>query len=616
MRWQYFVGFLMVLLCSTPVPVFNYKILNPAVGVKPAQVVSGSAPRVYGTDLSETIYSSVETTEYRNFVRAISQIGTRFIMNSAEIDSVGNRNAREYIKQKLVELSKGRIEVEEIGSYKNVVGKLPGYLPGDNPAFAVSAHYDSPEASPGANCDGSGIAAVLELARVMAQYEWPLDIYFIAFNGLFGYRFMQGSPEVAIEFNNRGIELLMLYNVDTLLVQDTSAPLDERILMGYEIGGQPEYHIGQYWAELARMMSCNIGDDLVVPSSSVDFVAWEISDHYTFSSRGFKSMCAFETGYGDDESFHNNDDTWDHYQFDYNLGRETTAVIGASMAHIMGRAFGEKTTSKYDLVLYYLTSERYYIPISTPTTLNFTARWFGGSSSFFLLDPSHNLVSSRVFNHSSAWEPTNVFNPTLSTKGLYTLIVSKDHSNPVGYEIQLEYDTDIDGNEVKDSQEFWIDENLFESDQDGDNLSDALEIIFGTDLLNADTDGDTMPDKFEVDNGLDALNPSDANEDADGDNLSNAQEYSRGLNLFSIDSDSDSMDDLWEVENGLNPLVDDSMLDADGDGKTNLQEYLNGTNPQNPEAMEIPIAWISTPLLSIALIGALLYVLRMRNLEG
>ncbi len=611
-----FLGFLIILLCATPVPILNDETLNSTIGAIPAQVVSESTPRVYGTDLSEIIYSSVKTTDYRNFVREISEIGTRFIMNAAEINLEGNRNAREYIEESLVTLSKGRIEVEEVGNYKNIVGKLPGYLPGDNPAFAVSAHYDSPDFSDGANCDGSGIAAVLELAKVMSQYEWPLDIYFIAFNGLFGYRFMQGSPEVAIEFNNRGIELLMLYNVDTILVQDTSAPSDERIQMGYEMGGQSGYHLGQYWAELARMMSNNIGDDLIVPIPSIEFVAWQLSDHYAFYNRGFHSMCAFESGYLSDMSYHNGNDKWDYYQFNYNLGRETTAVIGASMAHIMGRTYGERTILNYNFTLSIPTTRTFYIPISTPTTLNFTARWFGGSSSFFLLNPSGGLVSSGIFNHSSAWEPTNVFSPSLTTKGLYTLVVFKDHVLPVGYELKLSFNADIDGNDVGDSHEFWIDAGLFESDQDGDELSDAQEIFLGTDLMSADSDGDTMPDKFEVDNGLDPLNPADANEDADGDHLSNAQEYSRGLNLFSTDSDSDAMDDYWEVANGLDPLVDDSMLDADGDGITNLQEYINHTNPQVPEAMEIPVTWISVPLLSIALIGALLYVQRTRNLGG
>ena len=613
MRRKWFLGLLVLLLCVAPVPVMDIEATNPVLGDQPAVVSSVSEQRVYGIDLSQVIYDSIDYTRYRNLVREFSENGTRFIMDSSEVNLGGNRNAREYLKQKLNEFSNGRVEVEEIGTFMNIVGKLPGYLPGNNPALAVSAHYDSPEASSGANCDGSGIAALLELTRVMSEYEWPLDIYFIAFNAHFGYRPLEGAPEVASEFVDRGIEILMLYNVDTILVQDIGAPEDERIEMGYEIGG---YHIGQYWAELARMMSNNIGHDLIVPVPSLEFALWEASEHYPMFTQGFNSICAFESGYAGDMSFHNGDDTYDYYQFDYNLGRETTAVIGASMAHIMGRTYGERTTLSYDFTLTYQNVRRFYIPISRATTLNFSARWFGGSSSFYLFDPSITLIASGAYNHSSAWEFTDVFSPSVTTKGLYTLIVFKNHAYPTGYELRLSYDTDIDGNGIQDRREFWIDDDLFESDQDADDLSDAEEIFLGTDLNNGDSDGDTMPDNFEVINGLDPLDPSDANEDADGDHLSNAQEYSAGLDLHSADTDSDSMDDLWEVENGLNPLIDDSMLDPDADGKTNLEEYMEGTNPQIPSAMEIPTIWISAPLLIIAATGALLYIQRTRNLDG
>jgi len=529
-------------------------------------------------------------------------------MDASEARLTNNRNAREYIKQKLTELSKSRIEVEEIGSYMNVVGKLPGYLPGNNPALAISAHYDSPESSPGANCDGSGIAAMLELARVMSQYEWPLDIYFLAFNGLFGFRFMQGSPQVAIEFQDRGVEFLMVYNVDTILVQDNELPTDERLQMGYGTIGQSDYHNGQYWAELARMMSNNIGQDRIVPVSSLYFDAWYSSDHYAFFNRGFNAVCAFESGRAVDPSFHRANDTWDNYYFDYNLGYETTAAIGACMAHIMGRTYGEQTKLSYDFTLGLRTSKKFYIPVTTPTTMNFTIRWFGGASSFYLYNPTGGLIASGIFNHSSAWKPSNIFNPTVSTKGLYTLIVEKGDESPIGYELRISYETDIDGNGIADSQEYWIDQALFLSDQDNDGLSDAEEIFYGTDMLSADSDGDTMPDKFEITVGLNPNDPADGNEDADGDHLTNAQEYSRGLDLFSIDSDSDMMDDLWELENGLDPLFDDSMLDQDGDGKTNLEEYLNGTNPQVPESMEVPIVYIATPILFIAAISVFVYI--------
>lgn len=613
MRKRWFVLFFILWFCTSSVAVGG---MEPVNSTKEASLVSQSSPeiqRVYGIDLSEEIYSNVKFSEYRKFVKEVSQNGSRYVMDVGEIIMDNNRMAREYIKQKLVELSKGRIEIEEIGSYKNIVGRLPGYLPGKNPAFAISAHYDSPENSPGANCDGSGIAAVLELVRVMSQYEWPLDIYFIAFNGLFGFRFMQGSSQAAIEFENREMEFVMVYNVDTILVQDYELPADERILMGYGTVGQADYHKGQYWAELARMMSSNIGDDKILSVPSFEFPIWTGSDHYALFNRGFNAICAFESGRFVDTSFHSGSDIWDNSDFDYNLGVETTAVIGASIAHIMGRTYGKQTDLRYDFILGFPTSRRFYIPVTTPTTINFTIRWFGGASSFYLLNPSGGLIASMVYDHSSAWSATNVFNPSVSIKGLYTLVVEKDHAFPVGYELQISYDTDIDGNNVLDSQEYWIDHALFLSDQDNDNLSDAEEIMYGTDMLSPDSDGDTMPDKYEITLGFDPNNPADGNEDADGDHLTNAQEFSRGLNPFSIDSDSDMMDDLWEVENGLDPLVDDSMLDLDGDGKTNLQEYLDGTNPQVPEAMELPLEYIAAPVLLVASIGAFVYIHRRKE---
>ena len=40
----------------------------------------------------------------------------------------------------------------------------------------ISAHYDSAEDSVGANDNGSGVAAVLELARILKDTEIPYNI--------------------------------------------------------------------------------------------------------------------------------------------------------------------------------------------------------------------------------------------------------------------------------------------------------------------------------------------------------------------------------------------------------------------------------------------------------
>ena len=55
----------------------------------------------------------------------------------------------------------------------------------------ISAHYDSAEDSVGANDNGSGVAAVLELARILKDTEIPYNIKFILFSG--EEKYMLGS---------------------------------------------------------------------------------------------------------------------------------------------------------------------------------------------------------------------------------------------------------------------------------------------------------------------------------------------------------------------------------------------------------------------------------------
>ena len=47
----------------------------------------------------------------------------------------------------------------------------------------ISAHYDSAEDSVGANDNGSGVATVLELARILKDTAIPYNIKFILFSG-------------------------------------------------------------------------------------------------------------------------------------------------------------------------------------------------------------------------------------------------------------------------------------------------------------------------------------------------------------------------------------------------------------------------------------------------
>ena len=74
---------------------------------------------------------------------------------------------------------------------KNVVATLKGTDPNDDRMILISAHFDSRAAldsdnisfAPGANDDASGVAAILELIRIMTTRKFPATIVFMALSG-------------------------------------------------------------------------------------------------------------------------------------------------------------------------------------------------------------------------------------------------------------------------------------------------------------------------------------------------------------------------------------------------------------------------------------------------
>lgn len=90
---------------------------------------------------------------------------------------------------------------------RNVIAVLKGTDPSDDRKILISAHLDSRAAldadntsfAPGANDDGSGIAAILEMIRIMSSRKFPATIVFMAVSGeehgLYGARHMAAKAK-------------------------------------------------------------------------------------------------------------------------------------------------------------------------------------------------------------------------------------------------------------------------------------------------------------------------------------------------------------------------------------------------------------------------------------
>jgi peptidase M28-like protein len=161
------------------------------------------------------LVDSISEDRIAEILKKLESFGTRNIYSSEDDPGQGIGAARRWLYDQFKSYSprlevrydtyrvkkKGRLTEDVV--IHNVVAILPGKL---NPerAFILSGHYDSlafkrpPEdqqqtdgeiryerepSEPGVTDDGSGTAAVLELARVMSQREFEKTIVFIAFAG-------------------------------------------------------------------------------------------------------------------------------------------------------------------------------------------------------------------------------------------------------------------------------------------------------------------------------------------------------------------------------------------------------------------------------------------------
>ena len=142
----------------------------------------------------------------------------------------------------------------------------------------ISAHYDSAEDSVGANDNGSGVAAVLELARILKDTEIPYNIKFILFSG--EEKYMLGSRwYVGKLTEDERKQIIGVINIDTIA---------EKSDLGYMamIEGNKRPDNAEYDDEgLKKLAELNKNSmsELFTPSDRFFLTMAINSDHYPFA---------------------------------------------------------------------------------------------------------------------------------------------------------------------------------------------------------------------------------------------------------------------------------------------------------------------------------------------
>lgn len=191
-----------------------------------------------------------------------------------------------------------------VSSYyvKNVVGLKRGILSSDT-CIVVGAHYDDYSndkyIAPGADDNGSGSAAVLELARLFSSYPTDYDIYFVLFTaeeyGLYGseyfvYNFIIPENKYVLGMLNYD---MIGYNPST----------DYKLMLYGMSHSNPLKNLFKQACDSFTNINAIVGG-----SSSG-------SDHYFFDIEGFKTTFAIE--YTFSPVYHSTRDSISYLNFDY-----------------------------------------------------------------------------------------------------------------------------------------------------------------------------------------------------------------------------------------------------------------------------------------------------------
>lgn len=210
----------------------------------------------------------------------------------------------------------------------NVIGTLPGIR---EEYVVVCGHFDSANNQcPGADDNGSGTSAVLEIARILSRYRFTYSIKFIAFGG--EEQGLLGSKEYVQR--HAGDSIRAVLNCDMILWDGDG----DNVLQLHAVNnanGQYSLDLARFIARVDTVYGTAINPSIINPGIRA-------SDHASFWDGKYSSVCIIEE-YGSDfcPYYHTANDAWTNYQSgnhqNYFLATTRfTAVSAAQLAGMLG----------------------------------------------------------------------------------------------------------------------------------------------------------------------------------------------------------------------------------------------------------------------------------------
>jgi len=204
-------------------------------------------------------------------------------------------------------------------STRNVVAEIQGETDPED-IVIICGHYDSTSgeaevSAPGADDNASGVAAVMEAARILAGYPLDFTVRFIAFSaeeqGLYGSHYHSAVAREGLE------RIIGVVNLDMIsYTEDPSEDLDVIV------------NDASWWlAERAGLVADAYTGLAVRKIVDASFV---YSDHSPFWDEGYPALCGIEDANPNNPYYHTTGDTVDTLNFDFFEDAARTALAALS----------------------------------------------------------------------------------------------------------------------------------------------------------------------------------------------------------------------------------------------------------------------------------------------
>lgn len=222
-----------------------------------------------------------------------------------------------------------------------------GFKKGSDPSaetFVLAAHYDTVEGSPGADDNGSAVAALLETARCLENSQFEQSLLFAGFTleeyGFVGSRHFLKQRQNEIEGFSGMISLEMVGFCNRQAGSQNYPPYVDATQYPDAgdfiavVGNEPSAPLAHSLAsEMDQSVPPLSVEKLVVPGRGDQFREVTLSDHFPFWENNIPAVMVTDTAFLRNPNYHQPSDTLDTLDIEF-IGHVTKGICKFLETHL------------------------------------------------------------------------------------------------------------------------------------------------------------------------------------------------------------------------------------------------------------------------------------------